>query len=95
MNWLKEIQDFRETQKTVIAKDMFILWEYKLSRNSVKITEQRVLDLLKEENVYLKTDSASIDLKVLDHNTFLNTLLLYKQHNNSLYSFCNRMISAR
>ena len=52
MNLTKEIHNFRENQKTSISSDMFILWEYKLSKTDG--SKKSLYNILKSDNVYLK-----------------------------------------
>lgn len=90
MNLAKEIHNFREVQKTRIPSEMFILWEYKLSKTEVD--RKSVFNILKSDNVYLKTDSGSILSSELTEKEFFCSLSLYKENNKKLFSFCSRFI---
>lgn len=97
MNLTKEIHNFRENQKTSISSDMFILWEYKLSKTDG--SKKSLYDILKSDNVYLKFEGkvardsiAYKNISELKSNEFFNLLSLYKDKNKKLFNFCNKML---
>ena len=92
MNLAKEIHNFMEVQKTRIPEEMFILWEYKLSKTQG--TKKDLFSILKSDNVYLKTESDSINYNDLTEKDFWNSLSLYKENNKKLFSFCSRFINS-
>ncbi len=97
MNLTKEIHNFRENQKTSISSDMFILWEYKLSKTDG--SKKSLYNILKSDNVYLKFEGNVIrddivykNISELKSNEFFNLLSLYKDKNKKLFNFCNKML---
>ena len=97
MNLTKEIHNFRENQKTSISSDMFILWEYKLSKTDG--SKKSLYNILKSDNVYLKFEGnvardsiAYKNISELKSNEFFNLLSLYKDKNKKLFNFCNKML---
>lgn len=90
MNLAKEIHNFREVQKTRIPSEMFILWEYKLTKT--ESDRKSLFNILKSDNVYLKTDSGSMLSSELTEKDFFSSLSLYKEHNKKLFSFCSKFI---
>lgn len=86
----KEIHNFRESQKTNIALEMFILWEYKLSKTIP--TKRELFKILKNDGVFIKTDSSFLSLRDIKQKDFFDTLSLYKNNNKKLYLFCCKMV---
>lgn len=91
MNLAKEIHNFKEVQKTSIPPEMFILWEYKLSKT--QSTKTDLFGILKSDNLYIKTDSRSINSNELSEKEFFYSLSLYKNSNKKLFSFCSRFVN--
>lgn len=97
MNLTKEIHNFRENQKTSISSDMFILWEYKLSKTDG--SKKSLYNILKSDNIYLKFEGNVVvdgiaykNISELKSNEFFNLLSLYKDKNKKLFNFCNKML---
>lgn len=94
MNLAKEIHNFRENQKTTIPADMFILWEYKLTKTDY--SKKSLFNILKFDNVHLKfekLDKTSIqNISELKEKEFYSLLSLYKHNNKKLFKFCSQII---
>lgn len=92
MNLAKEIHNFKQNQKTNISPEMFVLWEYKMTKTDY--SRKSLFNILKSDNVYLKLDEkkASKSLKLIESDEFYFMLSLYKKYNKNLFKFVFKMI---
>lgn len=92
MNLAKEIHNFKQNQKTNISPEMFVLWEYKMTKTNY--SRKCLFDILKSDNIYLKLDEnkTSKSLKLLELHEFYFMLSLYKKHNKKLFKFVFNII---
>lgn len=86
----KEIKEFNERQRLNINPEMFILWEYKLTKTQAD--RKSLFGILKSDNVYLKIESSAVNSNELPPEDFYNSLSLYRESNKKLFSFCSKMI---
>ncbi len=92
MNLQKEIHNFKQNEKTNISGDMFVLWEYKLTKTNY--SRKSIFNILKSDNVHLKLDEnkAIKSLKMLECDEFYFMLSLYSNHNKKLNKFVFKML---
>ena len=92
MNLEKEIHNFKHNQKTNISPEMFVLWEYKMSKTDY--SRKSLFNILQSDNVHMKLNDHSTikSLKLIDADEFYFMLSLYKKNNSKLLKFVNRMI---
>ena len=92
MNLEKEIHNFKHNQKTNISPEMFVLWEYKMSKTDY--SRKSLFNILQSDNVHMKLNDHSTikSLKLIDADEFYFMLSLYKKNNMKLLKFVNRMI---
>ena len=86
----REIREFNHRQKLNIIPEMFLLWEYKLSKTDC--SRDSLFNILKNDNVYLKVDTKIKNISELNSDEFFFMLSLYKEHNPKLNKFCSKMI---
>ena len=92
MNLAKEIHNFKESRKTHIPLEMYVLWEYKLSKT--QSSRSCMFDILRSDNVYLKlADNSNVSLKDLSQDEFYFMMSLYKKYNKKLYSFISKRVN--
>jgi hypothetical protein len=90
-NLHKAIREFNNQQRIHIAPDMFILWEYKLTKTDG--TRDDLYNIVKKDNVYLRLASDElINSNSLNTDEFFFMLSLYKEQNIKLVNFCSKMI---
>ena len=87
----REIREFNHKQKLNIVPEMFVLWEYKLTKTDG--SKDSLFNILKNDNVYLKLDKKIKNIAELEADEFFFMLSLYKEHNTKLNSFCSKMIN--
>jgi len=92
VNLEKEIHNFKHNQKTNISPEMFVLWEYKMSKTDY--SRKSLFNILQSDNVHMKLNDHSTikSLKLIDADEFYFMLSLYKKNNMKLLKFVNRMI---
>lgn len=90
----KEIHNFRENQKTHIPLDMYILWEYKLTKTDY--SAKALFEILKADKVHLKLDCSSdclnTNISDLSQKQFYTLLEQNKSYNKKLHSFVIKMV---
>ena len=64
----REIREFNDKQKLNIVPEMFLLWEYKLSKTDG--SRDALFNILKNDNVYLKVDKKIKNISELDSDEF-------------------------
>ena len=92
MNLAKEIHNFKESRKSYIPLEMYVLWEYKLSKTDC--SKKSLFKILQDDDVYLKlADNRNESLKDLSQDEFYFMISLYKKDNKKLYSFISKRVN--
>lgn len=87
----REIREFNNRQKLNIVSEMFILWEYKLTKTDA--SKDSLFNILKNDNVYLQLANKEIkNIAELESDEFFFMLSLYKEYNTKLNKFCSQII---
>lgn len=90
-NLHREIREFNNRQKLNVEPEMFLLWEYKLSKTDG--SRNSLFDILNSYNVHLRLANSEIkNISDVNSDEFFFMLSLYKEYNIKLANFCSKMI---